>query len=285
MIYLKNFRFPSQLDEELEMNKQTLNVYNSYYPFGVFKNRRLPKLQLSDITILYGGNGSGKTTILNIIAETIKASRGVLFNKSEFFDRYVKLCGCEWEYGCQWQDAEVIASDDVFDYALRIREKNQGVDKKRVDLYQEYLESKHSNFKMKSLDDYEELKRINEARSKTASNYINNRVMQNLPEKSNGESALIYFTNKIKENKIYLLDEPENSMAAEYQIKLVKFIEDSARFFNCQFIIATHSPFLLASKMAKIYDIDSNPIEPKQWTELSNMRVYYDFFMKHADEF
>ena len=41
--------------------------------------------------------------------------------------------------------------------------------------------------------------------------------------------------------KLYLLDEPENSLSAELQLDLLKFIENSARFYNCQFIISTHS--------------------------------------------
>ncbi len=55
----------------------------------------------------------------------------------------------------------------------------------------------------------------------------------------------MYFVSEIKENILYLLDEPENSMPVAMQLKLTKFLEESARFFNCQFIIATHSPFLV----------------------------------------
>ena len=74
-------------------------------------------------------------------------------------------------------------------------------------------------------------------------------------------------------------------MSASMQIKLDKFIEDSARFFNCQFIIATHSPFILGIKDAVIYDLDSTPVSQKTWSELENMRIYYDFFKSHAQEF
>ena len=99
------------------------------------------------------------------------------------------------------------------------------------------------------------------------------------------ESAFFYFTNKIEENGLYLLDEPENSLSPERQQELVRFIEDSARFFGCQFILATHSPFLLAMKDAKIYDMDAEPVDVKKWTELPNVRAYYDFFKRHHIEF
>lgn len=51
------------------------------------------------------------------------------------------------------------------------------------------------------------------------------------------------------------------------------------------FVIATHSPFLFAVKGVKIYDMDENPIDVKRWTELENVRVYYDFIRKHEQEF
>ena len=49
------------------------------------------------------------------------------------------------------------------------------------------------------------------------------------------------------------------------QLKLTKFLEESARFFNCQFIIATHSPFLLGMNGAIIYDLDSVPVTNKNF--------------------
>ena len=109
--------------------------------------------------------------------------------------------------------------------------------------------------------------------------------MGNVPEHSNGESAFIYFSNKIKENALYLLDEPENSLSSQKQLELQKFLQDSARFFGCQFIIATHSPFLLSMWGAKIYDLDEERADVKKWTELGNVRAYYDFFMEHRREF
>lgn len=104
-------------------------------------------------------------------------------------------------------------------------------------------------------------------------------------EHSNGESAFIYFSEKISENGLYLLDEPENSLSPERQQELLRFLQDSARFFGCQFIIATHSPFLLSMNGAKIYDMDEEPVDVKRWTELDNVRAYYDFFKKHEHEF
>ena len=63
-------------------------------------------------------------------------------------------------------------------------------------------------------------------------------MMDNVREYSNGESAFHYFAEKIGENALFLLDEPENSLSPERQQELVRFLEDSARFFGCQFVIS-----------------------------------------------
>ena len=144
---------------------------------------------------------------------------------------------------------------------------------------------KNSDFRLRSLDDYEQLRKITMARSKTQSRYVRANLKDNVREQSNGESAYFYFTQKIEENGLYLLDEPENSLSPLRQQELVKFLEDSARFFGCQFVIATHSPFILSLREARIYDLDSDPARTRRWTELPAVRAYYDFFKGHAREF
>ena len=99
------------------------------------------------------------------------------------------------------------------------------------------------------------------------------------------DKNLINVSEKITENGLFLLDEPENSLSPARQRELVKYIEDSARFFGCQFIISTHSPFVLAMPGAKIYDLDEEPVDVKAWTQLENVKEYYNFFKEHKREF
>lgn len=152
-------------------------------------------------------------------------------------------------------------------------------------MFEEYLENKYAHFQMRSLEDYEQLKKVVQARSKTQSKYVRANLMDNVREHSNGESAFLYFSEKIQENGLYLLDEPENSLSPRRQQELLRFLEDSARFFGCQFVIATHSPFLLSMRGAKIYDLDEDPVDVKRWTELENVKEYFSFFKKHEREF
>lgn len=284
LIYLQDFSFP---DEDMEVDfimtvKRT--CYNSFYPFKILSRNGLARMDFEPVTILYGGNGSGKSTALNVIADKTQITRDSIYNKSNFYQDYVNMCGMQVENDIP-KNSRIITSDDVFDYMLNIRNLNEGIDQKREVLFEEYLDAKYSNFKMKSLEDYEQLKKVNQTRSKTQSQFVRNKLIENIPEYSNGESAFRYFTEKLDDNGFYILDEPENSLSPKRQIELMKFIEDSARFFGCQFIISTHSPFMLAMNGAKIYDLDEKPVKVKRWTELENVRIYYEFFKEHINDF
>jgi len=284
VVYLSKFIFPSQDQEETFRFGIRRTCYDSWYPFGILTKHGLRQLDFEPVTILYGGNGSGKSTALNVICEKLGLDRDTLFNRSNFYEDYLKYCSFESALDIP-RISRIITSDDVFDFMLNLRCINNGIDQKREESLVDYLEGRYAKFQMKSLDDYEKLKKVTLARSKTQSQYIRETMMGNVREHSNGESAFIYFEEKIKENALYLLDEPENSLSPERQLELLQFIEESARFYGCQFIIATHSPFLLSMRSAKIYDLDENPVDVKRWTELGNVRAYYEFFKKHDGEF
>lgn len=284
MVYLSNFKFPHIEQEYTFLMGIQRTCYDTVYPFKILSKHQLRQLDFEPVTILYGGNGSGKTTALNVIAEKLGLTRDTLYNRSNFFEDYVKMCSYELEQKIP-RHSRIITSDDVFDFMLNLRSLNEGINRRREDLFEEYLEAKYSHFQMRSMEDYEQLKKVNSARSKTQSKFVRENLMDNVREHSNGESAFIYFSEKIRENGLYLLDEPENSLSPEKQQELLKFLEESARFFGCQFIIATHSPFLLSMRGAKIYDMDEEVVDVKRWTELENVRAYYDFFRRHESEF
>ena len=291
MIYLSRFFFPDGDGEFDVLLEEKRRCYDTFYPFGVLSARGLTELEMDHITLLYGGNGSGKTTAVNVMGETLGLQRDTLYNRSNFFERYTALCRHEVRAPIP-PESRIITSDDVFDFMLNLRAINQGVDRKREDVFQEYLElsdanpgNKYSGYRLRSMEDYDFLRRLNAARSKTQSRYTRQFLPGNVREQSNGESAYMYFTQKIEEGRLYLLDEPENSLSPQRQMDLAQFIEDSVRFYACQFVIATHSPFLLALRSARIYDLDAAPPRVRPWTALKNVRAYYDFFEKHRQEF
>ena len=284
MIYLSHFEFPHIEQEYSFIMGLKRTCYDTVYPFQILSKHHLKMLDFDSVTILYGGNGSGKTTALNVIAEKLNLQRDTLYNRSNFFEDYTGMCSYETERPIP-RHSRIITSDDVFDFMLNLRSLNEGIDRRREGLFDEYLEVKYKHFQMKSLEDYEHLKKVNTARSKTQSKFVREYLPGNVREHSNGESAFLYFSEKIQENGLYLLDEPENSLSPEKQQELLRFLEDSARFFGCQFLIATHSPFLLSMRGAKIYDMDEEIVDVKRWTQLANVRAYYEFFKKHEKEF
>lgn len=267
--------------------KQT--CYTTRYPFGLFRYRELPEFNFTDITIFCGNNGSGKSSILNVIAEKLELERNAPFNRSDFFEDYVGLCRYQLNKTIP-KESKIITSDGVFEKVLDIRRINDGIDSKRSDLIDEYIEENSPYAEpnlLNGLDDYDRWKRVNNIRNKnrSQSRFLKENLMRNIQERSNGESALAYFVDSIQENALYLLDEPENSLSPQNQLQLKYFIEDSVRNFGCQFIVSTHSPFLLSLKGAHIYDIDETPPSEKKWTELDCVKVYHDFFMEQSDKF
>lgn len=300
MIYLDSFKFASESAEEDFFYSLKRTCYDTFYPFQVFPRKGFTQIDFSEITILYGGNGSGKSTALNLIANKIDAERDTVYNRTNFFEKYLDLCKVRFEDD-SYSNKVILTSDGVFDCLLDIRHLNQGIDSDRDRALEEYtnlkLMSKYPGmFSDEQREAYEkirrnplansaEFKQINLANSKTQSKYVRGNVADNIREKSNGESAFDYFVNRIEGDGIYILDEPENSLSPKLQLELVKFLQDSARYFNCQLIIATHSPFILSIAGAKIYDLDQTPVDIRNWTELENVRAYYDFFKKHDGEF
>lgn len=300
MVYLERFIFASAEDEYDFFFSQKQTCYDSYYPFQIFPPKRFREIAFEDVTILYGGNGSGKSTALNVIAGKIGASRDAIFNRSVFFENYLKLCKAIFS-GERCKEMTILTSDGVFDSLLDIRSTNQRIDRERDETMEEYMRFKqirkypgmfseeereaYEQIRRNPLADPDAFKRARMANSSTQSRYVRRNAVDNIREYSNGESAFAYFVHRIRENGIYILDEPENSLSPARQLELVQFLQDSARFYNCQLIIATHSPFLLSMKGARIYDLDEDPVSVRRWTELENVRAYYKLIKDHEHEF
>ncbi len=281
--YLKSLRLVSDGEETDFILRQKRTCYNGIYPFKIFPKKGLREIEFAPITIFYGGNGSGKSTLLNILAMKLGVLRHSAFSGGAFFSDYVSMC--EAEYSEIPAGSQILTSDDVFDYMLNIRYLNDGIDVRREELFEDWVSRKYAHHQLKSLADYDDWMESCDAKSKTQSQYVRERLMRNVDMYSNGESAMKYFVEHITENALYLMDEPENSLAIPMQKDLCKYISDSARHFGCQFVIATHSPILLSMPEAAIYDLDETPVATKRWTELENVRLFFEFFEEHREAF
>lgn len=264
------------------------------YPFGLFpeRSRGMRELVLefnSPITILYGGNGSGKTTILNLIAESIKAMRHSAFNKSGLFYDY--LNSCNTETGEQCRKMMIITSDDVFDYLQRQRRKFEAFNEQRS-RFSDEMSRRRAVYKEEAelgkgvsvdFDDPESIESFHKRcaiMKNTNSMLIVKKMGIDQKGQSNGETAIDFFTDQITPGGLYLLDEPENSLSPKMQLALMDFISMMADEFDCQFIIASHSPFFIGMNYASVYNLDADIIDLCDWTELESIQVYRDFFRR-----
>ena len=298
-MYLESFTLPLDLEEDLIEKRMTENggIYgyiDNIYPCGLFKEKELREINFRDITIFYGGNGSGKSTLLNLIAAKLELNRIAPYNTGELFDAYAENC----EYTLGYDDegfrlripngSRIITSDDIFDYMLTVRTNNAEIAEEIERGKKEYQRLKYGDtVKFGGMEDYEALRMQVLARHKSKSRrqFIRRTAGMEVKLNSNGETALSYFEAKLKNDTLYCLDEPENSMSPKMQLELMQMLENMARFCGCQFIIATHSPFLLSLKGARIYDLDASPVDIKNWWELENTKIYYEFFSRYKNLF
>ena len=144
MIYLESFTLPSGERESDFLQYQSHAGYDTFYPFELFPYRKgLTNIDFDDITIFCGSNGSGKSTILNVIAETIGLQRDSHFNKTDFFEPYVNMChyyiddSNKEKYRNLMRTSRIITSDDVFNHILEVRKRNENLGFKREILSEE----------------------------------------------------------------------------------------------------------------------------------------------------
>ena len=281
MIFLKSIIFPKDKKRA--------------YPFCVPSIYDISNVDFDKITIFAGSNGSGKSTLINVIAEKLGAQKA-LGNQSGSFHWFIEHCQCNYSLDEHYRlippvACKLIKSEDIMNTITDVRRGNEKIDK-QFSFAKGFADSEagklgyaeatgagmcdedltnDQRFMRSRLGDYNKAHQLEIIKKQ---------------EYSNGESAMQYFMETmLEENSLYLLDEPENSLSPMLQFELMKFIADSVRFFNCQFIIATHSPFLMSIKDSKIYDLDNIPVKTREWYELENIKAYAGLFFENKTKF
>jgi predicted ATPase len=88
---------------------------------------------------------------------------------------------------------------------------------------------------------------------------------------------MTFFKHRFARKGLYLLDEPENALSPVYQLELLRMLRQFALRGDVQFIIATHSPLLLALPEAEIFSFDECPIQRVSYEDTQYFRIYRDF--------
>lgn len=100
---------------------------------------------------------------------------------------------------------------------------------------------------------------------------------ESLMTQSHGQYHMAYFRNRYKIEGLYFLDEPENALSPRRQLELLELLGEMSAAGHAQFIIASHSPILLALPGAVIHSLDHCPIKQVEYQETDYYRIYRDF--------
>lgn len=100
---------------------------------------------------------------------------------------------------------------------------------------------------------------------------------KSLHSQSHGESFFSLFVNRFSGNSLYILDEPEAALSPSRQMAMIRRIHQLVNS-NCQFVIATHSPIIMAYPDSIIYEINDSEIIEKDYDETENYQIMRSFF-------
>jgi len=215
------------------------------YPYNALSGKFPEPLEFSEITIFYGENGCGKSSLLNLIALKLGIEGAEEYSYGQMFiDRFNEESSYSMAYnekGVQYivpKNSRYIKSEDLLHEIKKIQQEqalHMGY------IYEAARSGADANQLRRKLFQDEQMKWV------TFEGKLLFDTLKFRQEKySNGETSLQIFEDFLQPDAIYLLDEPEVSLSMQSQLKLADMINEMVRFFNCQFIIATHSPLMLS---------------------------------------
>jgi predicted ATPase len=100
---------------------------------------------------------------------------------------------------------------------------------------------------------------------------------EKLTLRSRGEGLLAYFRGRYQIPGLYFLDEPEAALSPASQLELLRLLSEYRRRGHAQFIVATHSPIIMAVAGAQIFALGDGPIAETTYEQTAHYRLYRDF--------
>jgi predicted ATPase len=240
------------------------------FPFSVPAIRALEQLAFrSPVTFLVGENGSGKSTLLEALA---LAAESIAVG-SEALDRDPSLApvlplarALRLTWSRRTRRGLFLRAEDFFGFVKR-------VNRERAQLVREAARLRRENPELPE----GELTRITGPYTGSAA-ALAGRYGEDADARSHGEQFLALFQARLAPEGLYLLDEPEMPLSPSRQLALLSLLrEASSGPRSSQFVIATHSPILLALPGAAILSFDEVPIREVPYDELEHVRLTRDF--------
>ena len=231
----------------------------------------------SPVTFFVGENGSGKSTILEAIAAgcRLPAVGGKDVERDETLVHARALAAyLSFSWTARHRRGFFLRAEDFFTFVRRIQTERRELTELEQD-----LGASHQGYGRQLA--------MGMARGQRSA--LEQRYGEDLDANSHGESFLKVFASRVVPNGLYVLDEPETPLSPQRQLALLAFLLDATRD-GSQFIIATHSPILMAYPGADIYCFDQGCIRNTPYDQLDHVIFTRDFlnapgrFLRHLSE-
>jgi predicted ATPase len=241
--------------------------HGNAFPFSVPSISTLPELEFeSAVTFLVGENGSGKSTLLEALAIATKLPTvaAVSSRDDETLSAQRKLAGAlklAWSH--RTRRGFFLRAEDFFGFAKSLSKMREEMLHRIADLDVEYKDRARARglAKLPALSSLAEMER---------------RYGENLDANSHGQAFFQLFRSRFVPGGLYLLDEPETPLSPISQLAFLSMLKEMTGQ-ESQFIIATHSPILLALPGARILDFDSQPVSWAAYEALEHVRLTREF--------
>ncbi len=247
----------------------------SHFPFNVPTIHSLEKMHFgSPVTFFVGENGSGKSTCLELIAMKIGSvtiGRASAADDPSLSSLRPYLPHFKLIWNKKTHRGFFLRAEDFFGFVLKLKTMRRSflADLDRID--GEY----------KNRSDY--AKKLAKMPAQSSLKAMENRYGIDLDAQSHGEAFLTLFQSRFVPGGLYLLDEPEAALSPIRQLGLIAMLKDMVAQ-DAQFLIATHSPILLAFPDAAIFDFDQHPPEMTAYDDLPHIQ-FYRSFMESPESF
>ncbi len=213
------------------------------------------------ITFLVGDNGSGKSTVL----EGIAAASGVPIAGSQRLEDDPSLQAADslanylsLRYKTKSHHGFFVRAEDFIGFARKMKSDIAGLDKEI-----EELKAGWTGGDMKlALGPIEGEKQS-----------LINRYTKDLEAMSHGEGFLTFFKSRITGRGLYLIDEPEAALSPQNQLVLLSLILEKTKKTGSQFIIATHSPIIMACPGSSVLSFSEGGIHEVDYKETDHYKI------------
>ena len=238
------------------------------FPFSVPAIRSLEALDLAaPVTFFVGENGSGKSTVLEAIAAAARLpavgsddvqADGTLAAQRELGDALQLVWSRRTKRGF------FLRAEDFFGFTKRLAVMRAELQARLAEIELEYAE--RSAY----------AKGLASGPVRASLGALETRYGVDLDANSHGQSFLHLFRSRFVPGGLYLLDEPEAPLSPQSQLGLMAMIADMVAE-DAQFVIATHSPLLLAYPGARIVSFDETPVRSVEYSDLESVKLVRDF--------